>query len=399
MIPYGRHCIDDDDITAVIEVLRSDYLTSGPETERFEIALAEYTDARYAIACSSGTAALHLAAMALNLGPGQAAVVPAITFLATANAVRMTGAEVVFSDVDTETGLMRVEDIEDALKRGRKAGYEIRAILPVHLNGQCVDIENISAIAKHEGLSIITDASHAIGAEQYENGVLRPVGSGRLAQMTTFSFHPVKIIAMGEGGAITTDDYALAERLRKLRNHGMIRDPMQFVYRDQAFDGEDIVHPWYYELHEPGLNYRASDIHCALGRSQLGKLKRFVDIRKKLVNRYDELIASYAPLVRPVKKVTYGEPAWHLYPVFINFSEIGITRRNVMEFLNKEGISTQVHYLPVHRQPYYRQRYGHSVLGGADEYYRSVLSLPLFVKMTYETQDKICELLGTALKN
>jgi len=397
LIPYGRHNIDEDDIAAVTKVLRSDFLTTGPEVERFELALAEHTNARYAVVCSSGTAALHLASMALNLGPGQAAVVPTMTFLATANAIRMTGAEIIFADVDSDTGLMRPDDLEDALYGARNPGWDIRAIVPVHLNGQCVDIDGLSAIAEREGLKIIADASHAIGAEHKENGKLRPVGSGGQIHMTTFSFHPVKTIAMGEGGAITTDNPELADRLWKFRNHGMIRESMQFTDQDQAFDEEGVAQPWYYEMHEPGLNYRASDIHCALGSSQLRKLKRLVETRRKLVERYDELISAYAPLVRPVKRINSCNPAWHLYPVHIDFDQTGISRRRVMQFLQQQGIGTQVHYIPVHRQPYYMKRYGDFDLSGADSYYQRVLSLPLFPQMEPDTQERVCELLGSAL--
>lgn len=398
VIPYGQHCVEDDDIAAVVEVLRSDFLTTGPMVERFETALAARTGAKHAIVCSSGTAALHLAAMALDLGPGDAAVVPSLTFLATANAVRLTGAEVIFADVDQETGLMNPEDMNQALNRGRKSGLNVRAVLPVHINGQCVDVDTLSTIAKHEGVALIADASHAIGAEQLEEGSWRPVGSGQQVLMTTFSFHPVKTIAMGEGGAITTDDSVLAERLSRLRNHGIIRDKSQFTERELAQDSDGLFHPWYYEMHEIGLNYRASDIHCALGLSQLGKLDRLVRARGSLVARYDELLAPYAAIVQPIRRVSHCKPAWHLYPVRIKFGDIQPSKRHVVDALRTQGIGSQVHYIPVHQQPYYRIRYGAQDLDGAGAYYESILSLPLYPGLTEADQKKICSALGSALQ-
>jgi len=398
MIPYGRHCIEEDDIAAVVEVLGGDYLTSGPMIDRFEEAFAKRTTAKYAVVCSSGTAALHLATMALKLGPGQAAIVPSITFLATANAVRFTGAEVIFADVDPETGLMRAEHFEEAIERGRKLGWNVRAVFPVHLNGQCVDVEAIASVADREDISVVIDASHAVGAEHLVADEWRPVGSGLRVRMTTFSFHPVKTIAMGEGGAVTTNCPMLAGRLRLLRSHGMSRDPDQFTERAQALDAKGEPHRWYYEMQEPGLNYRASDIHCALGLSQLGKLGRFVEARRELADRYDALLTRFAPILRPIRRVPYCRPAWHLYPVLIRFDETGISRDIAMSDLRENGFATQVHYIPVHRQPYYSRRYAIQRLEGADDYYERILTLPLYLGITAAEQQKVCDLLCAALR-
>ena len=319
--------------------------------------------------------------MALDLGPGDRVIVPSITFLATANAVRYTGAEVVFADVDTDTGLIGPEHLEEALRRG---GGSVKAVFPVHLGGQSPDMPALVALAREQGLAIVEDASHAIGAGYSQpNGDTSSVGACADSDMATFSFHPVKTIAMGEGGAITTNNAALADRLRLLRNHGMTRDADAFVHHGMAFDSNGAAaNPWYYEMHTPGFNYRASDIHCALGLSQLGKLEKFVERRRALVDRHDDLLAPVAPTLRPVTRMPGGRPAWHLYQVLIDFDGAGLSRAELMRSLHEQGIGTQVHYIPVHSQPYYRERYGELDLSGAQAYYERCLSLPLFVGMT-----------------
>jgi UDP-4-amino-4,6-dideoxy-N-acetyl-beta-L-altrosamine transaminase len=397
MLPYGRQCINEDDIAAVAAVLRGDFLTTGPAVAEFEQALAERVGAAHAVSCSSGTAALHLAAIALGLGEGDSAVVPAMTFMATANAVRLTGAEVVFADVNPETGLMRPDDLEAALARGGKGG--IRAALPVHLNGQTADMAALASLAARHQLALVEDAAHAIGTvTAAADGEPASVGNCRHAAMTIFSFHPVKTITMGEGGAITTNDAGLAARLRTLRNHGITRKPEEIVNRDAGFDAGGAINPWYHEMHEPGLNYRASDIHCALGLSQLKKLDRFVGSRQALARSYDKGLADLAPSVRPVARVPGCDPAWHLYPVLIDFAAFGVDRAVVMHKLEAAGIGTQVHYIPVHRQPYYRRRYGEISLPGADAYYARELTLPLFSGMTAEHVDHVVAALRTALR-
>jgi len=395
-LPYGRHLIEDDDVAAVAEVLRGEFLTTGPTVQAFEDVLAQRTEARFAVACSSGTAALHLAALALDLKPGDSIIVPAVTFLATANAARYVGADVVFADVDPDTGLLTPESAEAALKRAHGA---VRALFPVHLNGQTPDMAALGAIAKKRGLAVVEDACHALGATYHSVGGRRvAVGSCADATMATFSFHPVKTVAMGEGGAITTNDEAFAQRLKYLRSHGMVREPAEFQVREQAFAADGAPNPWYYEMPEPGLNYRASDIHCALGLSQLRKLDRFVAARRSLAAAYDRALASLTTIVRPIKHVPWCEPAWHLYVVRIDFAAAGVSRATLMRALQKEGIGSQVHYLPVHRQPYYRRLYGDLTLPGADAYYEQVLSLPLFVGMDESDVTRIAESLARILK-
>ena len=395
-LPYGRHSIEDDDIAAVVAVLRSGTLTAGPAVAAFERALAEAVNAPDAVVCSSGTAALHLAAMSVGLGPGDAAVVPAITFLATANAVRLTGAEVLFADVDPDTGLMGADYMAAAI--GAAGDLRVRAVFPVHFAGQPAPLEEIAALARAHDLAIVEDACHALGST-YEtgDGVQARIGQAGHGGLAAFSFHPVKTVAMGEGGALTGQDRALLARARRLRNHGMTREPAAFTEHALAFDAGGTANPWHYEMPTPGLNYRASDIHCALGLSQLGKLERSVARRRALAAAYDERIAALAPLVRPLARRSGCTPAWHLYVVLIDFTAAGTSRRRVMEALRADGIGSQVHYIPVHLQPYYQRRYGAPTLPGAMAYFERCLSLPLFPAMADGDVDRVARALARAL--
>ncbi|MBF0125523.1 MAG: UDP-4-amino-4,6-dideoxy-N-acetyl-beta-L-altrosamine transaminase, partial [Magnetococcales bacterium] len=374
-------------------VLRGDYLTTGPTVAQFEQALNQVTSARHAVSCSSGTAALHLGAMVLNLGPGDGVVVPAITFLASANAARYVGAEVVFADVDSRTGLMGAEQLLEALRRAAAMGITVKAVVPVHLNGQCVNMAEVAALAHQYGLAVVEDGCHALGAHYAVQEQFYPVGCCQHSDLVAFSFHPVKTVAMGEGGAVTTNRPDLYQRLLRLRNHGMTQQASEMQQPELAFDTTAQSNPWYYEMAEPGYNYRASDIHCALGLSQLGKLARFVARRQQLVDRYDALLAPLAPIVRPLARQPNCRPAWHLYVVQIDFAtllaERGLDRAELMRRLRSRGIGTQVHYLPVAWQPYYRRRYGVIPLPGAQRYYEQVLSLPLFPTLTNDDVDRV----------
>lgn len=389
-LPYGRQAIDDSDVAAVADVLRGDWLTAGPMVDAFEADLAKTVGAGFALACSSGTAALHLATLALGLGPGDAVVVPAITFVATANAARYVGAEVAFADVDPETGLMGPAELDAALMR-LPDGTTPKAVFPVHMNGQCSDPAALKTAADGLGLQVVEDACHALGAT-YGAGV--PVGATQHADLAAFSFHPVKTVAMGEGGAITGNDPALERRLRRLRNHGLTREVDEFARPELAFASNGAANPWYYELPVLGFNYRASDINCALGRSQLRKLPSFVARRRALAARYDEKLASFAPLIRPLGRVPDCRPAWHLYVALIDFEGLGRDRASVMNALHEKGIGTQVHYMPVPWQPYYRARYGDADLPGAARYYAHCLSLPLYPAMADADVDRVVDRLG-----
>jgi len=393
-LPYGRHLIEQDDVDAVADVLLSASLTGGPTVARFEAAFASAVEARYAVVCANGTAALHLAALALDLGLGDRVVVPSVTFLATANAAAYVGAEVVFADVDPDTGLMGSRHLEEAMAR---AGGPVKAVFPVHLNGHCADMEGLSNLAVSHGAAVVEDACHALGgAYRDRRGRRVAVGACAHSAMACFSFHPVKTVAMGEGGAIATPDVQLADRLVRLRNHGMVRDAEAFTEVEQAFGSDGAANPWYYEMPVPGFNYRASEIHCALGLSQLAKLDRFLARRRRLADLYDAALAPLAPLVRPVPRPVGGEGAWHLYVVLIDFAGAATTRAALMGRLREAGIGTQVHYLPVHRQPYWR-RLGNPALPGADAYYERCLSLPLFPAMTDDDVERVVGTLATLL--
>lgn len=377
-LPYGRQTIEEDDVAAVAEVLRGERLTTGPAVAAFESALRGAVGAPYAVACGNGTQALHLALLAAGLTPGDRAIVPSVTFLATANAVLMCGAEVVFADVDPETGLLTAEGLEEALERCGRSGAA--AVLPVHLAGQTVDLDALGAVCKSHGLSMIADSCHALGTDHRGS----PVGSCRIEDFATFSFHPVKTIAMGEGGAVTARDPEASERMARLRHHGIRARP------DAG--------PWAYEADEIGFNYRLSDIHCALGVSQLRKLDRFVARRRELAALYDEALAPLAPHVLPPARTPWCEPAWHLYAVRVAFRSLGVDRAALMDGLQSEGIGTQVHYIPVHTQPLYRARYGAIDLPGAQRYYERTLSLPLFPGMEDRDVERVVSALGRILR-
>jgi len=393
ILPYGRQVIEDDDIAAVSEVLRGDYLTTGPAVARFESAIAHYVGVKHAVVCANGTAALHMAARALDLGPGAKIIVPAITFLATASAPHINGADIVFADVDPTTGLMTPETFSQALARAGKAD----AVFNVHLNGQCGPLEEIAAIARLHKMKIVDDACHTFGATYVGKNEASKIGANAHCDLSVFSFHPVKAIAMGEGGAVTTNDPAMAKRLVLARNHGMTRAPDDFVNTTDAFDRDGRVNPWYYELVEPEFNWRANDIQCALGHSQLKKLDRFLARRRAVVAAYDALIAPYAPILQSLSRTRACLPAWHLYVARIDFDAAGISRGALMRALADDGIGTQVHYFPVHRQPYYAKRYG-AKLPGADRYYARALSLPLSAAMTESDAARVVEALVRHLK-
>jgi len=381
-LPYGLPYLDESDIAAVVDVLRSAYLTTGPTVAAFEQALAEVTGAAEAVAVANGTAALHLAAMILDLQPGDAVVVPSITFVATANAIRYVGAEVLFADVNPDNGLMETQHVEAALARA--GSLTPRAVFPVHLNGQAAEMNGLETLCGRFDLRLVVDGCHALGTTYRRDSGEGKVGDGVDALLTAFSFHPVKVVTTGEGGALTTNDRALAERLRRLRNHGLQRDPERFIDGTLARNAAGELNPWYQELSDLGFNYRLSDLQCALGLSQLTKLDRLVARRRALVTQYDAALTFLSPTLQPIARVAGQQPAWHLYPVLIDFVELGLSRAAIMHALRLRGIGTQVHYVPVAWQPYYKTRYGALDLPGAQAYYARVLSLPLFPSMTDE---------------
>jgi UDP-4-amino-4,6-dideoxy-N-acetyl-beta-L-altrosamine transaminase len=378
-LPYARQTIEEDDVATVAAALRSEWLTTGPRVEEFERAFANATGAAYAVVCNSGTAALHLAALAIDLKPHRAAIVPTLTFLATANAVRMTGAEVVFADVDGETGLMTAQTLRLALDQAIRGGQRVVAAFAVHLNGQLCNLAALAEVAQEYGITLVEDACHALGVPE--------VGASPYSRLACFSTHAVKAIATGEGGVITTNDPGLAERMRQLRSHGITREPTNFASIGDAFD-DAVPNPWYYEMGEVGFNYRLPDILCALGISQLGKLPRFYRRRQEIARRYDGLLAPLSPVVRAVPHGVRPH-GWHLYAILVDFAAIGTSRRQFMERLRAAGIGTQVHYIPVHQQPYYRQRYGELPLAGAEAYYARCLSIPFYPALSDANVERV----------
>ncbi len=376
-LPYGRHDVNEDDIAAVSAVLQGDWLTTGPMVAQFEAAVAARVGARHAIACSNGSTALHLAALGVGLSPGQVAVVPAVTFLATASAVLQTGAEVIFADVDPETALMGPQHLEAALDRGCKIfpDAKVTCVLPVHMAGRAVAMGQVAEVARAKDLAIIEDAAHAIGTVSPDGAV----GACRHSNATIFSFHPVKTMTTCEGGAVTTNDDQVASHLKRLRNHGMIREPADFTDQEAGFDG-GAPNPWYYEMDEPGFNYRIPDIQCALGLSQLNRLDAFIAHRRAIHEQYRMRFDEIDGVTFTAEEAG-AQTSWHLAVALIDFKRFGISRGQVMRKLTDHGIGSQVHYIPLYRQPFYRKRYGEQSLPGAEAYYARALSLPLHARM------------------
>jgi perosamine synthetase len=378
---YSRQSIDRSDVDAVVAVLQSDFLTQGPAVERFEAALAERVGARHAIAVSNGTAALHLACLAAGIRANDLGVTSAITFAASANCLRYAGAEAGFVDIEPRTVCMSAAALQEAIA----ARPEIKVVIPVHLGGLASGAAAIREVARDR--VVIEDGAQSFGAD-YESGT--PVGCGAHADMTTFSFHPVKTITTGEGGAIVCNDGELARRLRMLRTHGMERDPARFVAADAVEDGR--VKPWFHEQQVLGFNYRMTDLQAALGLSQLAKLDEFLRRRREIAARYDAAFAGLQHMNLP--QSAPGErarSALHLYLAVFDFEALGTTRTAFMTRLAKAGVGSQVHYIPVYRHPYYAARYGvdPALFPAAEKYYRGCLSLPLFPDMTDEDVEHV----------
>jgi UDP-4-amino-4,6-dideoxy-N-acetyl-beta-L-altrosamine transaminase len=381
LIPYGRHHIDEDDVEAVVALLRQGALTQGPAIEAFEDAVARYVGARHAVAVSSCTGGLHLAALAAGIVPGTTLITSPITFVASANCALYAGGSAAFADIDPLTVNMSATCLRAALARHPRT----RAVVPVHFAGLPCDMPAIAAAAREAGAVVIEDAAHALGAS-YPDG--SRVGSCTHSLMTLFSFHPVKAIAAGEGGMITTNDEATYRRLLRLRSHGInkLDDPLQAP--EQAF-ADGVANPWYYEMQELGYHYRITDIQCALALSQFRKLDRFVARRRALAAVYD---AAFAGLrhARPAQPGGSARSGHHLYVLRIDFAAVGRTRGDVMRALRERGVGTQVHYIPVPAQPLYRR------LGlrpedytEASAYYQEALSIPLYYDLTDEQQQQV----------
>ena len=376
-IPYGRQHITQDDIDAVSAVLRSDFLTQGPVVPAFEQALTEHCQARHAVAVSNATAALHLACRALQVGPGDLVWTSPITFVASANCALYCGADVDFVDIDPRTWNLDPQALASKLEQARNIGRLPKVVVVVHLCGQPCDMRAIGALSREYGFKVIEDASHAIGGRYLGE----PIGNCRYSDITVFSFHPVKIITTGEGGAALTQDDVLADRLRLLRSHGITREASQM---DNPPDGA-----WYYEQIDLGFNYRMTDIQAALGLSQAQHLEQVVAQRHQLAQRYDSLLADL-PLQLPWQLPdTYS--GLHLYVVLVD-EKAARGRKEVFDGLRNDGILVNVHYIPVYRHPYYRQRFTFrpADFPHAENYYARAISLPMYPQLTHEQQDFIC---------
>lgn len=389
-IGYGHQSIDRDDIDAVSTVLSSDYLTQGPAVTRFEAALAERCGARYAVAVSSGTAALHIACLASGIGHGDFGLTAAITFAASANCLLYAGAEVGFVDIDLDQLGMTTS----ALERMLAARPDTKVVIPAHMAGLTCDMAEIRTLAGRR--TVIEDAAHALGGA-YPSG--RPVGCCDHADMATLSFHPVKSITTGEGGAVLTNDADLAHRLRLLRSHGIERDPAYWIGTDLQEDGQP--KPWLAEQQILGFNYRMTDIQAALGLSQLAKLDRFIARRRAIARRYDEAFVGLdgvrVPQSHPLSR---ARSALHLYIVLIDFEALGMTRTAFMHRLRRDGIGTQVHYVPVYRHPFYVDRYAIDArdFSAAESYAARCLSLPIYPAMTDEEVERVVDAVTAAVE-
>lgn len=388
MIPYGRHFIDEDDIQAVVEVLRNAALTQGPMVQAFEDAVATNVGARYAVAVSSATAGLHLGALAAGVGPGTSLITSPITFVASANAALYAGAEAAFCDIDPTTINMCPDSLRDALRKHPNA----RAVIPVHYAGLPCDMPAIKAICDAAGAVVIEDAAHALGA-RYADG--QRVGCCAHSLMAVFSFHPVKNISTGEGGMITTNDEPTYRRLLRLRSHGINKHADSLQLPEQASTA-GVENPWYYEMQELGFHYRITDIQCALGLSQLKKLEQFLVRRTALARSYDQAFAGMQT-IRPAQSSGRDRSGHHLYVVRINYAAAKISRAELMHSLRAKQIVTQVHYIPVPAHPHY-QRLGFKIedYPKAKSYYQDALSIPLFVGLKDEDQQLVVNSLGVA---
>lgn len=365
-LSYGRQYIDSEDIAAVADTLNSDFLTCGPKVEAFEAELRQLTGAGYAAAVSNGTAALHVACLAAGIGPGDEVITTPITFAATANAVLYCGGTPVFADIDPETYEI------DPLSIESKITHKTKAVITVDFTGQACDYDAIRAVCRKHGLLLIEDAAHSIGTRY------RGIPVGKIADLTTFSFHPVKTVTAGEGGAVLAQDAALAERVKLFARHGITRE--KGLLRDQGNSG------WYYEQQLLGYNYRLTDLQCALAVSQLKKLDRFAARRRELAEQYDRLLGAI-PEVRLQKETDGSETVRHLYILRLDFSGLSCTRKEIYDALQAENIGVNVHYIPVYYFPYYQQLgYQKGLCPRAEEYYESCLTLPLFYSMTDRDQ-------------
>jgi len=383
-IPYGRQSISQNDIDAVVRVLQSEWITQGPVIDEFEKAVATFCGAEYAVAVNSATSALHIACLALGLGPGDTVWTSPNSFVASANCAMFCGAFVNFVDIDPQTGNLSVENLEQKLVIAESSGNLPKILIPVHFAGQPCEMEDICRLARKYGILVVEDASHAIGA-RYQNDC---VGSCRYSDMTVFSFHPVKILTTGEGGMVLTNNQVHFEKLLRLRNHGITRNQALFVKPSPG--------PWYYEQLELGFNYRMTDIQAALGLSQLSRLELFLERRNHLAERYN-MAFQHLPLTL-LSLLPGNYSSWHLYVVRLQLEQIRLSHKEVFEALRSAGIQVNLHYIPIHTQPYYQsQGFSYGDFPNAEQHAREAVSLPIFFELGDTEQAYVIEQLQTIL--
>jgi len=414
MIPYGRQWITEEDIREVVEVLKSDWITQGPRIEAFESALAQYCGAKYAVAVSSGTAALHLACLVAGLTSGDEAITTPLTFVATANAPVYCQAKPVFVDIDAQTCNLDPRELESVVNSLKSA----RVILPVHFAGQPCAMETIHQLARKHNLVVIEDASHALGAAYKVGDKWVKVGSCKHSDMTVLSFHPVKHITTGEGGMVLTNKKSYWEKLKTLRHHGITKDPDKFIDKEMAFSqNEELgtrnqelrtknqeprtknVNPWYYELQDLGCNYRITDFQCALGLSQLRKLGQYIKRRREIAEKYNDAFQEIEEVIIPYESEN-TRSAYHLYVIQLNLELLKANRKEIFAALRAEGLGVNVHYIPVHLQPFYQREYGYKVgdYPLAEAYYERAITLPLFPKMTDQEVERVIQTVKKVIK-
>ena len=385
MIPYGKQEINQTDIDSIVSVLKSDFLTQGPQTPAFEKCVSDYCGASSAVAVNSATSALHIACLALGLGKGDWMWTSPNTFVASANCGLYCGANVDFVDIDPKTYNLCAEELEKKLIQARKDNNLPKLVIPVHFAGQSCNMKKISSLSKEYGFSVIEDASHAIGG-RYRG---KSIGCCQYSDITVFSFHPVKIITTAEGGLATTNDPSLAVKMKSLRNHGITQDVSLMV---SASEGD-----WYYEQLALGFNYRMTELQGALGLSQMKRLDEFVARRHECQEYYDELLCDVSVVTPFQSPDSYS--SLHLYPILLDQGQVNKSREQVFKELRASGIGVNVHYIPVHMQPYYKDRgFKKGDFPKSENYYKSVISIPLFQSLTKQMQDEVVEALGRILE-
>lgn len=387
--PYGQQTLDFQDINEVKKSLNSKFITDGEFVKKFEGKIKNVTNSKYSISCSSGTAALTLLYKSLDIEKNSNFLVPNITFTATASAAKDLGHNVFFCDVDPNTGLITPEKLKEKLKIIKE---KIHVLVLVYLNGNLMDIDEISKICVKKNIKVVADGCHALGAFYKK----QPIGGQNNILATTFSFHPVKSITTGEGGAITTNNESIAHKATLLRSHGIIRNELEFKNSEESYDEFGEKNPWYYDIVETGYNFRLTDFQCALGLSQLKKLKTFIKKRNKIARLYNQKFKKLTKIINPIKIDSFCYSSYHLYPVLINFSKLNITKAQLMNHLTKHGIKTQVHYIPLSKLSFW---YSNEHFHGSFSYYKNVLSLPIYPGLELKDINYITNIIGNLISD